>query len=186
MYGPSLQAALDGPPPYFVLDDETYELQRDRWWPALRSVRDDGKHWALPFLLTVLHPDDGVALLARLSDWQDPLEAVDLDRIAEQLVEQTTGRKWWVACRLAMMLDGSWEYLDGHLLRQGVDLLAWLRSEPSRALNAVMALVTPREEKRREDFLFQLDKPPVHALRQRQTIEADAAAFQDAFESGDL
>lgn len=177
-------AALHGPPTSFVIDNDLYEVLPDEWWPALRTVQLSNP-WAFSFLLGVTQEDDGIVLAERLVSESDPLDQVDLVPVAERLVELATGRKWWVAARLAMIVDGSWGALDGRLSARGVDLLLLLKTQPSRALNIVHAMLYEHaDEKRTRELDVLIDRPPVAALKQRRTVSEDAAAFENAFTAG--
>jgi len=178
------QAALDGPPRSFILDNELYEVMPDEWWPALLTIRLDHP-WAFSFLLGVSHYEDGVVLAERLIDEDDPLEQDDLVPIAQQLVRKATGREWYVAGRLAVITSHHWASIDGRLLTKNVDLLPLLKKEPSRALNLVRGLMYENADERRQMKLDEeLDRPPASALKERRSTREDAAAFEAAFAAG--
>lgn len=177
------RSSIDGPPQHFVLDNETYEVLPGEWWPALRTIRLDNP-WAFSFLLGVAHPEDGAVLADRLLNDRDPLTQQDLQPIAEQLVERATGRKWWVAARLAVVVDHNWASVDGRLLAKGTDLLPMLKLTPVRALNVVHAMLYEHADERRAHQLDEeLSRPPRSVLAQRRTTAEDAATFEASFVS---
>lgn len=177
------QAALDGPPHSFILDNEVYEVLPDEWWPALRTIRLEN-HWAFSFLLGVAQEDDGIALAERLVDESDPLDQDDLVPVAEQLVQLATGRVWYVAARLAVVVDSNWSSIDGRLLQHGVNLLPMLKSDPSRALNIVHTMLYENaSDKRSHELDNELQRPPRAAMKTRRSTAEDAALFESAFSS---
>jgi len=151
------RAALDGPPTSFELDHEVYELTGS-WACLLEHL--PLVSWQTGVLYALLDPDDADALDDRLDDEDDPLILGDVQRVAERLVEQATGRKWWVAQKLYGALAVSWVDIDGALALRGVDLTARL-AEPARVCNLVHAwLVQGADQQGRERFDAQLETPP--------------------------
>ncbi|WP_433379498.1 hypothetical protein [Streptosporangium sp. CA-115845] len=174
--------ALFGPPRSFVLDAEVYELAGSwqvllEWLPAER--------WHMHVLYGLLHPLDADRLSDRLDDGEDPLTREEVRAVAERLVQQATGRKWWVAQRLYATLAASWAELDGQLSLRGVELAALLPA-PARACNLVYAwLVDGADEQGRRRLDMQLTRPPA-GMTKRQAAGAwspqeQGRAFMDAY-----
>jgi len=171
-----------GPPQSFVLDAEVYELAGSwqvllEWLPAER--------WHMHVLYGLLHPLDADRLSDRLDDSEDPLTREEVRAFAERLVQQATGRKWWVAQRLYATLAASWAELDGQLSLRGVELAALLPA-PARACNLVYAwLVDGADEQGRRRLDMQLTRPPA-GMTKRQAAGAwspqeQGRAFMDAY-----
>ncbi|MER6828915.1 hypothetical protein ABT352_23240 [Streptosporangium sp. NPDC000563] len=174
--------AVFGPPQSFVLDAEVYELAGSwqvllEWLPAER--------WHMHVLYGLLHPLDADRLSDRLDDGEDPLTREEVRAVAERLVQQATGHKWWVAQRLYATLAASWAELDGQLSLRGVELAALLPA-PARACNLVYAwLVDGADEQGRRRLDMQLTRPPA-GMTKRQAAGAwspqeQGRAFMDAY-----
>lgn len=151
------RAALAGPPRTFELDREVYELTGP-WSCLLEHLPTAG--WHTGVLYALLDVEDADALDDRLEDDEDPLMLWDVQRVAERVVEQATGRRWWVAQRLYGTLAVEWAGLDGLLALRGVDLQGLL-DRPAKVCNVVHAwLVQGADEQGRERFDAQLETPP--------------------------
>lgn len=179
------RVARTGPPRRYVIDGEAYELTGS-WWPLVDGL-SGVVGWRLTLLLDLTHPDDGAALLERLTDPDDPLAPSDLDEVVDALVLQATGRPWWVAGRLLASAVAQWAELDGKLTGRGVDLAALIDRRPDRACNVVYAwLIEGADRKERDKFDAKLTRPPAGELRRpsartREWMEAEeAAAFAAA------
>ncbi|GAA2685439.1 hypothetical protein [Nonomuraea recticatena] len=167
--------AVLGPPASFVIDDEIYELAGSwmvllEWLPVQR--------WHMHVLYGLLHPLDAERLSDRLDDLGDPLSREEVRAMAERVVEQATGRKWWVAQRLYATLAASWGELDGRLSLRGVDLAALLQT-PARMCNLVYGwLVDGADDKARRQLDMRLTRPP------RGMSKREAAAAWSPEEAG--
>lgn len=175
------RAALYGPPSSFELDREIYAITGS-WRVLLEELTAQSWHDAVLFGL--LHEEDADALDDRLQDDGDDLTLLDLRPVAERLVEQATGRRWWVAQRLYASLAADWPDIDGSLALRGVDV-AGLLEVPARLCNAVHAwLVDGADRKARDRFEAQLARPPRGldlASSPLWSAEEEGAAFMAAY-----
>ncbi|MEU4406168.1 hypothetical protein AB0F88_16730 [Streptosporangium sp. NPDC023963] len=178
------RSAVLGPPASFVLDDEVYELS-GAWQVLLEYL--PAERWHMFVLYGLLHPLDAERLSDRLDDDDDPLTRQEVRAVVERLVQQATGRKWWVAQRLYATLAASWGELDGRLSLRGVELAAMLPN-PARVCNLVYGwLVDGADEQGRRRLDMQLTRPPA-GMSRRQAAAAwspqeQGRAFMDAYRS---
>lgn len=157
MDGEAWRAARDGPPASFVLDNEIYELTGD--WSELLGVLPLAE-WRMPLLYALLHPADADALDDRLEDEDDPLTLDEVGRVAERLVEQATGRRWWAVQRLYATLADGWQVVNGRLALRGVNI-SDLLSRPAVLCDTLCAYLTEGADDRAvEQFDFTLSTPP--------------------------
>lgn len=160
------RVALTGPPASFVLDGELYEIA-GCWSALLERLQVEG--WHLDLLYDLLDEGDADRLDDRLDDPDDELTLRKVRRVVEALVEQATGRRWWIAQRLIVSIAAEWADLDGLLLLRGVDLATLARTAPARMCNVMHALLVEGRDKRdREMFEFKLARPP-KGLNVRET-----------------
>lgn len=174
------RAALAGPPRSFTLDGEVYELA-GAWRALLEHLPLEG--WHLPLLYALLHEEDADALDDRLDDLDDPLTLTVVRDVAEGLVEQATGRRWWTAQRLYATAASSWDDLDGAVTLHGGDLLA-LAAAPARFCAAVYAWLTKNaDSKAKAKVDAALERPPAGLDLARAplwTAEEEGSAFMAA------
>ncbi|GAA3172841.1 hypothetical protein [Nonomuraea salmonea] len=178
-YDAALRAALSGPPAAFLLDAERYELTGS-WaclWEHMQAADPD---WRMPLLWDLLHPEDADALEDRLADPGDELRLRDVYPVASRLVEQATGRAWWVAQRLIVAAVAGWPELDGALLlRSGVDVAGLMERSPARACSVIYAwLIDGAQRKEVAKFDAKLKAPPL-------TADLDAEPLWTPHDEGD-
>ncbi|MBT2226244.1 hypothetical protein [Nonomuraea sp. NEAU-A123] len=167
--------SLDGPPRSFELDGEVYELVGS--WSVLLDVLTL-VDWQLELLYALVDPEDLDVLDDRLDDDDDPLELDDVDRVAEQLVEAATGRRWWVAQKLYGHVAAAWSELEGRWALRGLDLVAML-DRPAYLCNVVHAyLAEGAGDGERRIFEAKLDRPPggVDVVETPPVSDEEAAA----------
>lgn len=162
-----------------MLDREVYELVGS-WRVLIEEFTAAGWHDAVLFGL--LHEADADALEDRLRDDGDDLTLLALRPVVERLVEQATGRRWWVAQRLYASLAASWADIDGSLALRGVDLAGMVEC-PARLCNAVHAwLVKGADRRARDRFELELGRPPRGvAVSPLWSAEEEGAAFMAAY-----
>lgn len=108
----------------------------------------------------------------------DEASAQDLEQAILDLLEQVSGRRWWITVRLCFSLRRSWESIGGELARHGVTpfgvpLSYWLDAAYSTVIDVFMKGPKPKQA---ADWTRALTMPPVSEARQIDE-EANANAF---------
>lgn len=123
-------------------------------------------------------PDDIVAVNRMLIDG-----TVTMDQMTEALyavIEQATGRKWWVALRLCRTIRAGWDRIGGRLAGHGVTpfdvpLAYWLDG----AFDAILEIIMANDPKAAGSFTQKLVQPPPGLAK--QVFEAQRSRAVDAF-----
>jgi hypothetical protein len=115
--------------------------------------------------------DNGVDIALRL----EPDEVEDL---VMEIIEEVTGRDWWVALRLIGAVQGGWHVLGAEMVLQRVDperlsLAGWLD-----AMTLVMLRLMDKDNVTM--FVSQLELPPVKV---RAEVMEELEMSQDQFMS---
>lgn len=102
------------------VDYEIPALPATDWLQVLMQEHPD-----LEAILTELCPN-GMGLL-----FDEDLEEQELWDILLDVIEQASGRHWWIAMRLINVVRGSWNVLGAEMFYRGIDpntlsLAAWL------------------------------------------------------------
>lgn len=107
--------------------------------------------WSPDDVLIDLMPDGAkVALL---------VSPEDIEPLVMELLEEASGRDWWVTLRLVGAIQDQWQVLGAEMILQGVDperlsLAAWLDT-----MTLVLLRLLPKDN--HAMFLGQLEMPPV-------------------------
>lgn len=127
------------------LDYEIPALPAAAW---LTTLMQD---WSPDDVLIDLMPDGAkVALL---------LDSEDVEPLVMQILEEVSGRDWWVAIRLVGVIQDQWQILGAEMVLQGVDperlsLAAWLDT-----MTLVLMRLLPKDSQAM--FVSQIELPPV-------------------------
>ena len=162
-------------------------------WPI--EVELAGRTWTIPatpaagWFIAILR-EDPLPIVPGMLDEDAQLDIVemlafglvDADDIAQasrDALEVASGWRWWAADRMIRSAGAEWKQVNGQLIRRGIDL----QTLPLGAvLNALYAMaVEGRDEQKRTQFDFDLNRPPAGAMSEEEREEQAAAMFAEAF-----
>jgi hypothetical protein len=106
----------------------------------------------------------------------------DLEQAILDLIEQVSGRAWWVTVKLCFSLRHNWESAGGELARNavvpfGVPLSYWLDAAYATMIRLFMEGPKPKDASR---WTHELTVPPASETREIDDV-ANANAFLAAF-----
>lgn len=106
------------------------------------------------------------------------VEPEDLERAILDLLEEVSGRKWWITLRLCFALRKNWESVGGELARHGVTpfgvpLSYWLDAAYTTMIRLIVEGPKPKVA---EEFTRALTTPPASEGRNFDE-EANSLAF---------
>lgn len=166
-YNRSPARSLRPTPVVFTVGGLDYELPP---LPAADWLNTLMQPWTPDDLLLDLVPN-GVQVALRI-------EPEDVEPLVLALIEEASGRDWWVALRLVGAVQGGWSVLGPEMILQGVDperlsLAAWLDAMTLLILRAM----------NKDDhamFLSQVELPPVEV---REQVAEEMEMSRDQFMS---
>ncbi len=151
----------------FTVAGQDYEIPPV---PAADWLNTLMQQWTPDDLLLDLLPD-GIQVVLKM-------EPEDVEPLVLELIEEASGRDWWVALRLLGAIKGGWNVLGPEMILQGVDpqrlsLAGWLD-----AMTLLMLRAMNKDD--HAMFLAQVELPPAEV---REEVAEEMEMSRDQFMS---
>ncbi len=153
-------------------------LPASAWLQVLLVERPQPENWFPGFL----DPGDQLALYEMLLDGS--VGDDDFETTVFDVLEEVSGRKWWITLRLCVSLRHHWEWVGGKLALSGltpfgVSLAFWLDGAYTAMLDGI--LERSAKPQKASDWTRALTTPPPQVARKQIDDTENGNAFLAAF-----